>query len=463
MLLDAWRRNRAVASFRVVLLGLLPLFVWEGFSLIYYGSLIPNTAYAKMNTGIHKVEILAQGGIYYVDLLSQDPVSFLILLLGIVTPLVLPKKSFRAPALGLVAYLAYILYIGGDFMSGRFFSAPVLISCLILASAPVMGIQYGLGASVAVLGVSLLGPSSPLTSTGDLPLKSFGASGVADERSYYYSGTGLLRLARRTPFPENTFLSEGRRDRVTAAKRQELFIEQRLNVGFYGFAAGPRVHIVDPLALGDPLLARLPAAYDPNWRVGHYDRVVPAGYQDSIRTGRAALADPKLNEYYGKLRRVIEGPLWTLDRWITIGGFLSGRYDSLIDKQRYRYADPLIDRTPLRWSDLVREAPRTKAGGAPPVLSFSGQSVLIQSERNLQMKSFLWHYASPKASELYLLKGTDIVAKIRLPATAPGARRTHTIDVPLEARKGGFDAVYFRGERGAQHQLFGVELSHVKD
>jgi hypothetical protein len=52
-------------------------------------------------------------------------------------------------------------------------------------------------------------------------------------------------------------------------------------VGLLGYYAGPGVHIVDPMALTDPLLARLPA--DKPWRIGHFRRQLPPGYVDRLR------------------------------------------------------------------------------------------------------------------------------------------------------------------------------------
>ena len=47
-------------------------------------------------------------------------------------------------------------------------------------------------------------------------------------------------------------------------------------VGLLGYHAGPGVHILDPMALTNPLLARLPA--DEPWRIGHFRRPLPSGY-----------------------------------------------------------------------------------------------------------------------------------------------------------------------------------------
>ena len=51
-----WSRRHwltlCVRAFLPSVLGFIPLIAWELFSLIYYGFLLPNTAYAKLNTGL---------------------------------------------------------------------------------------------------------------------------------------------------------------------------------------------------------------------------------------------------------------------------------------------------------------------------------------------------------------------------------------------------------------------------
>jgi hypothetical protein len=42
----------------------------------YYGAIFPNTAYAKLNTGlISQAELWQQGGIYFANSLAWDPVT----------------------------------------------------------------------------------------------------------------------------------------------------------------------------------------------------------------------------------------------------------------------------------------------------------------------------------------------------------------------------------------------------
>ncbi len=80
-------------------------------------------------------------------------------------------------------------------------------------------------------------------------------------------------------------------------------------VGAVGYYLGPRRHVIDTLALGDPLLARLPAK--PRWRVGHYERAVPEGYVESVATDSNRSSDPKVHALYDTIRVVTRGALFT--------------------------------------------------------------------------------------------------------------------------------------------------------
>jgi hypothetical protein len=108
-------------------------------------------------------------------------------------------------------------------------------------------------------------------------------------------------------------------------------------LGFTGYYAGPSVHIVDPLALSDALLARLPAINDPQWHIGHMVRYIPEGYLETIKSGRNVIRDPGVAAYYDRLAVVIKGPLWTRDRWTAIYQLNTGKLDHLIDRQHYRF------------------------------------------------------------------------------------------------------------------------------
>ena len=109
----------------------------------------------------------------------------------------------------------------------------------------------------------------------------------------------------------------------------------RGNVGFYGYAAGPTVHIVDYYALADPLLARLPAKT--KWRIGHFVRIMPAGYPETIQARSNQIPDSDLATYYDHLHLVTSGPLWSAARLKMIVRMNLGRDEYLVA----RYVDRL--------------------------------------------------------------------------------------------------------------------------
>ena len=77
----------------IILAGFLPLLIWELFSLFYYGFLFPNTAYAKLNTGISKIELLQQGLFYFLESIYMDPLTISIMITGVFISLIKKEKK----------------------------------------------------------------------------------------------------------------------------------------------------------------------------------------------------------------------------------------------------------------------------------------------------------------------------------------------------------------------------------
>ena len=111
-------------------------------------------------------------------------------------------------------------------------------------------------------------------------------SGIVDERRYYFPRTALVTRhgIRTAPDYEEWVLASLRAQHPTTVVWN--------TVGMPGYALGRGRHIIDPLGLGDPLLARLPAM--PRWRIGHYERTLPEGYFESVLTDSNRIADPRL-------------------------------------------------------------------------------------------------------------------------------------------------------------------------
>ncbi len=140
-----WRRDRRAGlapDFRFVptVLGpVLILLAWYGFATIYYGSPLPNTAYAKVSAPLSVT--LPRALTYARVYLSSEPLHLALMPLAIICGLWSIRRSRgetkprqlmpAALSLALVAHLAYVFAIGGDFMRGRFF-LPVLVGSIVL-------------------------------------------------------------------------------------------------------------------------------------------------------------------------------------------------------------------------------------------------------------------------------------------------------------------------------------------
>jgi len=94
-----------------------------------------------------------------------------------------------------------------------------------------------------------------------------------------------------------------------------------------GFYAGREVVIIDPIALSEPLLSRLPPIIQGWTQIGHFYRSVPTGYIEAHKTGSLESMPPDLAQYYRPLRYIISGPLFDWERIQTIFFFNRGDYD----------------------------------------------------------------------------------------------------------------------------------------
>lgn len=339
-------RQRAWRALGALLVGGLPLLLWEGFSLVYYGFLFPNTAYAKLNTGIGSGELLQQGLFYLLNSWQVDPPTPLGIMAGVGAGLLIGawRRDGRrvAVALGILLYLGYIVRIGGDFMSGRFMTVPLLAAVVLLVSLAWPDWAWRRWAwpptLVGIVTLGLLSPLAPLRSGPDygsdrvwLEIKD--EHGIADERAVYFPTTGLWRAVQRRPL-DSEQARQGEELRRTGPA-----VVIGSSVGFIGYYAGPEVFIVDLYALTDPLLARLPASETRDWRIGHFRRAIPYGYLTTQREGENRLRDQNLALYYTKLQVVTRGPLFDRERLVEIWRLNTGAYNHLIDYGLYRNPD----------------------------------------------------------------------------------------------------------------------------
>jgi len=320
-----WRR-----SAEPLLLGLVPVFVWESFSLVYYGFLLPNTAYAKLGGGVPLAEMVFQGLIYLLDSIALDPLTLTGIGAAIAVTFARGERRDWPAAAGLVMSVIYVVFAGGDFMSGRFLAAPFLCAVLLLVRRPEWAAEPLLTTSVALLAVVASTPShqSILLTDGRFRHDFTDRDGIVDERRVYYPFTGLMSVERRGSELTHPWAQHAREvlasgERVTPCPA----------AGFFGFTLGPSVYGLDPFALADPLLAHLPAW--PDWRPGHFDRRIPDGYAETLASGVNRFADPAIADFYNRLQIVTREPIWRWRRFREIWRFNTGANAALIARSSY--------------------------------------------------------------------------------------------------------------------------------
>lgn len=296
-----------------LLLAAVPLIVWTLFATIYYGMPLPNTAYAKLHTGISKLLLCHQGFYYVIKSLWREPViAFLFFLPAIIN---LRKKNafVSAAILGIIVNVLYVISVGGDFMVGRFLLSDIIAAVIIFVEMKVVEDLIAKTRTRAIVIYSILIAYAlffPFT-TLNLPYQfeiRKNDNGIADERLYYFRESSLhawyinldnyLSDEDTKPFfPHTDFALIGHylRENKPEVYKHEV-------IGFLGYWAGTEVKIVDQLALSDPFLARHPIATPDRFRIGHFFRKASAEYLNSVKTGKNCLTDPKERELYDLIR-----------------------------------------------------------------------------------------------------------------------------------------------------------------
>ncbi len=315
-------RGVALGScFKALVLGGLPLAIWAVFATLYYGTPIPITGYSKAMTGIDPRELIGQGFKFYGDVVSRDPILLPTLCVGLLAAIFCRSVRGFSLALGALLYCAYLLKIGGGYMSGRFLTPPFFVAVILLSRVVIVEKWrwlYPVSVFTALV-LGLLSPATPILSGPGFSTRDDSPPhGVIDERGSWYTRTGLLSESRNIPEPNSLPRSLG----LNPDPSDPIIFLDGL-VGIDGFLSGPGVHFVDPI-LCDPFLMRLPAWDLKNWKIGHFLRRVPHGYLQSVSSGENRFTHPGLHIAYGDVRQITRAPLFTRKRFGAIWSLTFG-------------------------------------------------------------------------------------------------------------------------------------------
>jgi arabinofuranosyltransferase len=324
---------------RAVVRALAPGFllgcVWYGFAIVYYGTAIPTPGYGKVIAADVPAAALFEQGLWYLaDLVRRDPTAALVLLGAIVAGMLSRTALLLAPALGVLLQVVYTLRVGGDFMSGRFFTA-AFVPALAVVACVGRG-RVGL-AGAFVLAVAMFATGLPPWLRGTPTQAEYAIwHGIGSERAYYSQQLGLWS-SQRVPF---TYAMFGR----AFAGRARPVVMLHHAAGVPGYLNGPYVHVVDPF-LCDPLLMRLPLQDPLRWRIGHFKRRLPEGWLETLASGENRLRHPALARYWDALEVLLRAPVFSAARWRVWWGFQLGEYEPLLQQyvREAYHTPPLVE------------------------------------------------------------------------------------------------------------------------
>ena len=328
--------------------GILVIVVWIVFSLFYFGFPLPNTYYAKLEAGYALEDYLVRGMWYFWDL-RFDPSSFIIIITGLLVAAISLKKELIALAMGMILYMMYIVYIGGDFMRGRFFSVLVLLSIGLMIVAFSKKTMHDwikqaciIGVIISITIVAFVEFRFPFMSTLNYsgltrdPERVIGI-GIQDERGRFYGEWGLFSPNRN--WPEINVLS---------IKKPVRFQYECGLLGLKSLTIIDLTFMIDLCGLTDPLIARLPAVKREGWRVGHAARQNPTDYGHFAIGEISRLSDENISDFAIDIDLVTKGELFSTERLYAIWRLNAGFYSNIDVEIYYKYFTTFMAITPQK-------------------------------------------------------------------------------------------------------------------
>ena len=304
---------------------------WLVFSLYYYGSLFPNTYYAK-TIGYDLATTIENSIMYYKATWNYDFLTFLPILFCLC---LIKHKSMgskdRWLVLSPLSYMIYTFWVGGDFMMGRFLGIPFLLVApvfiKICLSKPLLKPFINLNKPLKILCLLILLHPHLFIDYRRLPIVEMFLKAdflaynilkfrVVDEREAFYDSNLL--------FPK----PNARVQQINGAYNQWKTKKEFKAMEFCGYAGaaglllGKEGFLVDYCGLSDPFLSRLKlpqTTYVPTlgFKPGHLKRHSPLGYMSTIMTkGKINfICDKDLKEYWEIVKNRTRRPPSFMNLW----------------------------------------------------------------------------------------------------------------------------------------------------
>src|SRR5438132_8467166 len=151
-------------------------------------------------------QLVKQGVVYLIRSSVFHPLLFIILMSAVLLVVVLQDWKSLPLLLGMILYVAYVVRVGGDFMAGRFLTAPFLIAVILLVrNIPSSAKLLYVGIFLVVVLLGFLVPNSRwyVINPSSQFSRARTPSGIVDEHDYYASATGLINFQRHVYIPNS--------------------------------------------------------------------------------------------------------------------------------------------------------------------------------------------------------------------------------------------------------------------
>ncbi len=268
-------------SFAFALLAAAVFCAWYLWAWWYYGTPLPNTFYAKLGA-IPMAKSFAYGVAYVIDFARDEPFPAFAAIAGIGISIFYALKhgtdlsinrldtkwTVRLLLSGIVLQLAYIVWIGGDFMRGRFLDSSYVCATVlgVWSFAQLWPKRTDWLAVFLIVGMFSQYIFDPIEPTGRI---------VADRtimRESTFWIENRWHWIQENRFEDHEFPLSLRK---YAEKFGPITIKEQL-IGSYGWVAGSKVTIIDVFGLTDATIARMPAL--PTSRIGHIRHPISESY-----------------------------------------------------------------------------------------------------------------------------------------------------------------------------------------
>ena len=325
-----YKRNKDVSfasAFLIGLAGLIPFIMWGVFTFIYYGDLVPNTAHAKLAKGISKLVYIKKGLLYLFSVFLQDVFTIIPIILATIFIFISKNKKAIIASIGIFLSILYIIYVGGDFMLGRFLTPALFTAMILLAGLKIDDSLFKKITPLFIVCTALFFAMTHFFVNNVYEQRNDFIKyywGTYDDSAVYFSSTALF--GRRTLDDEHT---STKKQWLEVHNTNPILIDSE-GIGFIGYYAGPNIRIIDPFSLGDPLLSRLHMNLKWIDHIAHLKREIPEGYYETVATGQNLIESEPLAKYYEKTKIITQGKIFTKERFKTIINRMLGKYDYLI-------------------------------------------------------------------------------------------------------------------------------------